>query len=102
MLSEEVLLTKATGSANSKDFQIYGVPVTIRVYPKANLASETGLLKQKNPDDTYDDVYDLNGTVIALGATMPQVSISGAGEYRVEFSARTSAIGVTILTNKRN
>lgn len=102
MASEEVLLTKATGSANSNDFSVYGVPVTVRVYPKANLASETGLLKQKNPDGTYDDVYDLLGTVIALGASMPQVSILGAGTYRIEFSARTSAIGVTILNNTRN
>ena len=102
MASEAVLLAKATGAANSEDFQVIGVPITIRVYPKANLAAETGLLKQKNPDGTYDDVYDLLGTVIALGASMPQVSVTGAGTFRVEFSARTSAIGVSIMNNVRN
>ena len=102
MASEEVLLAKATGAANSKDFDVIGVPVTVRVYPKANLAAETGVLVQKNPDGTYDDVYDMSNTQIALGATMPQVSVHGAGTYRVEFAARTSAIGVSIMNNVRN
>jgi hypothetical protein len=91
-----VILAKATGAGNSIDFTVSAFPMTVRVYPKANLATEVGYLKQKNPDGTYDDVYDLSGTVIALGATMPQVYIVGPGTYRVEFAARTSAIGADV------
>jgi hypothetical protein len=101
MSEPSIVLAKATGAGNSVDFTVSGLPVNVRAYPKANLAAEVGYLKQKNPDDTYDDVYDLNGTVIALGATMPQVMIVGAGTYRVEFAARTSAIGVDILSGSK-
>lgn len=91
------VLAKGTGAANSSDITVSAFDTTVRVYPKANLAAEVGYLKQKNPDGTYDDVYDLAGTVIALGAAMPQVMIEGAGVYRVEFAARTSAIGVDVI-----
>jgi len=91
-----IILAKATGAANSSDFTVSAFDTTVRVYPKANLAAEVGYLKQKNPDGTYDDVYDINNNVIALGATLPQVNVEGAGVYRVEFAARTAAIGVDV------
>jgi len=91
-----IILAKATGAANSSDFTVSAFDTTVSVYPKANLASEVGNLKQKNPDGTYDDVYDINNNLIALGATLPSVNVEGAGVYRVEFAARTSAIGVFV------
>ena len=90
------VLAKATGAGNSDDFNVSDKPLHVKAYPVANMAAETGLLKQKNPDGTYDVVYDLAGTQAALGATLPSLLVEGAGTYRVEYAARTSAVGVTI------
>ena len=96
MSEATIVLAKATGAANSSDFDVSNVPLTVHAYPVANMAAETGLVKKKNPDGTYDAVYDMGGTQAALGATLPQIMLDGAGTYRVEYAARTAAVGVTI------
>ena len=92
-MTETVVLAKATGAGNSADFIVNRTPVTVSAYPEANFGSDTGELARKNPDGTYDDVF-ANGAVVACSATNPQFIVYGAGTYRIEFSARTAAIGV--------
>lgn len=91
-----VLLVAATGAANSDDFAVDRVPITVSIYPEANFAAETGDLAKKNPDGTYDDQYTKAGDQIRLSATLPSFVVSGGGTFRIEFSARTAAIGVSI------
>jgi hypothetical protein len=89
-----VILAKATGAGNSADFIVRpGVPVSIAAYPEANLGADTGALVLKNPDGTYDAVY-LDGSAVELSATRPQMIVDMLGTFRIEFSARTAAIGV--------
>ncbi len=92
------ILAKATGVADSDDFNVLaGQPVTISIYPEANFAAEVGKLVKKNLDGTYDQVYTFETTprAIELGATRAHATISGMGTYRLEFAARTAAIGAT-------
>jgi len=89
-----VILAKATGADNSSDIKMGKRPVTVSIYPEANFAAETGDLAKKNEDGTYDDQYLTDGTQIRLSATLPSFTITGGGIYRIEFAARTSAIGV--------
>ncbi|MBT8439841.1 MAG: hypothetical protein KJO91_08950 [Gammaproteobacteria bacterium] len=100
MADPTVVLAKATGAGNSAEFTVSNVPLHVKAYPVANMAAETGVLKEKNPDGTFDAVYLTDGTAIALGATLPSVLLNGGGPYRVEYAARTSAVGVTIQENK--
>ena len=86
------ILAKATGAANSSEFEVDARPVTVGMYPEANFAAETAQLQIKNPDGTWDDVYDDNGLIL-LGATRPQETVWGGGTFRLEFIARTSAMG---------
>ena len=89
-------LAAATGAANSSPIQVHNVPITVSVFPEANLASETGDLAKLNSQGTYDDVYK-DGSQVQLSATNPQVTIYGGGTYRVECAARTSAWGVDMI-----
>ena len=93
-MTQTVILAKATGAGNSNEFTVINTPVVIAAYPEANYGSDTGELALKNPDGTYDDVF-ANGAVVALSATNPAFIVYGAGTYRIEFSARAAAIGVT-------
>lgn len=94
------ILTKATGAGNSDDFTVDQFPLTVVIYPEANFGSDEGDLKILNPDGTYDDVYDDNGQVV-LSASRPQAKVVGAGTYRLEFSARTAAIGAYTVAGPR-
>ncbi len=96
MSARRVILAKATGAGDSIDFDVTTVPITLSIYPKANFAAETGNLVIKNEDGTYDDVYK-DGTQVQLGATKPAITIVGGGTFRIEFAARTSAIGAAII-----
>lgn len=87
-----IILAPGTGAANSDDFDVRNVPKVVSVYPEANLAAETGILKRKNTDGTYSTVQK-DGTDVALGDTAQQYVIYGSGTYRLEFAARTAAIG---------
>ncbi len=90
------ILAKATGAGNSDDFDVtQGAPATLSAYPSANLGSDTGALVKKNPDNTYDPVPDTGGVAITLRAAHPFVVVHGMGRYRIEYSARAAAIGVT-------
>lgn len=96
----EVILAKATGAGNSSDIVVDKYPLTVIIYPEANFGADTADLKIQNPDGTYDDVYDDNGQVI-LSASRPQAKIVGAGVYRLEFAARTAAIGAYTVAGPR-
>jgi len=91
-MTQQVLLEKGTGAANSNGFLVDSRAVTIGIYPEANLGAEVAQLQIKNPDGTWDDVYDENGAV-QLGAARIQETIWGGGTFRLEFAARTLAIG---------
>ncbi len=91
-----IILVKATGIANSDEFVVRkGWPQTIQAYPAANLGAEVGNLVFKNPDGTYDPVTDELGAAIQFTATALQHIVDGLGTYRVEWAARTLAIGMT-------
>ena len=94
------VLAKATGAGNSDEFTVSDKPLTVKAYPVANMAAETGKLVEKNPDGTYDAVYTVDGTEVALGATLPSFIVDGGGPFRVEYAARTAAVGVTIQENE--
>jgi len=91
-----VVLAKGTGAANSADFNVGDKPLHVLAYPVANMASEVGNLVEKNPDGTYQAVYNSGGTLVALGATWPSYTLTSGRTFRVEWAARTSAIGVVI------
>lgn len=92
MSQQTEILAKATGAANSNSVEVHHRPITVGIYPEANLGAEVATLQIENPDGTWDDVYDENG-VIQLGATRIQETIWGGGTFRLEFAARTLAIG---------
>ena len=93
MSARQVILAKATGSGDSDPFDVITMPITVTIYPKANYGSDTGNLVIKNEDGTWDDVYK-DAVQVKLSSTNPQLTVTGGGTYRIEFSARTSAIGV--------
>jgi len=95
------LLDKGTGAANSDPIDIDSLPVTLKAYPVSNMAAEVGAVVEKNPDGTWDPMFDLLGTEIKLGATLPSVVVEGITTVRVEYSARTSAVGVTAKVGSR-
>jgi len=87
------ILVKGTGAANSDEFTVsVGNPQTVSIYPEANFGADIGILMKKNADETFDQVF-LDGAVVEIGATNPQVLVVGLGVYRLEFAARTAAIG---------
>ncbi len=91
-----IILAKATGPGETADFVVSkGWPQTITIYPAANVGSDVGLLKIKNPDGTYDPVYDDSGIAIQFTATALNRIVDGLGTYHVIFATRASAIGVT-------
>ena len=92
MSQTQNILIKATGAGNSSDVTVHKIPITVSIFPKANFGADTGNLTMKNTDGTYDDVYR-DGTQVQLTATNPQYIIYGGGVFRIEFSARTAAIG---------
>jgi hypothetical protein len=102
MSNEIIILAKAVGAGNTADFKPSpNAPVTISVYPEANLGTDVGYLVKKNPDGTYDSTYHDNGAVISISALRPHIIVSASGTFRVEFAARTAAIGVTKLQYNR-
>ncbi len=91
-----IILVKATGAGDSDDFVVSkGWPQTITIYPVANVGVDVGNLVLKNPDGTYDPVYDDAGVAIQFTATALSRIVDGLGTYRVEFADRTAAIGAT-------
>lgn len=102
MSNDIVILAKATGAGNSDDVDVYpGAPATLSIFPEANFGSDVGALMKKNPDGTYDQVYDDALAAIELKATKPHIIVDASGTFRIEFSARTAAIGVTKLQYQR-
>ena len=89
------ILAKATGAGNTSDFEVSREPVTVAIYPEANIGTDTAILHKKNPDGTYDSVYK-DGAEVELSASEPAVVIYGGGVYRLEFTGRTAAIGAYI------
>ncbi len=97
-----IILTKATGADESDDFEVTPqIPVTIAAYPEANLGADVGILKLKNPDDTYDTQKYKDGTIISVGASTPAIIVNGLGVFRIEYADRASAIGVTKKIHRR-
>jgi hypothetical protein len=94
-MTQVTILPKATGAANSDGFLVDSRALTVGIYPEANLGAEVATLQIQNPDGTWDDVYDENG-VVQLGATRIQETIWGGGTFRLEFAARTLAIGAYV------
>ena len=89
-----IVLVKATGAGNSDDFTVSDKPLHVLAYPVADMASEVGNVVEKTPDGTYQAVYDSGGTLVALGATNPSHTLTSGRTFRVEWAARTAAIGV--------
>ena len=79
----------------------HATPVTVYVYPVASLtASEYADLQRKDPDGTWQDVYDSgfkgSGGQVRLDTTCTGVVVNGYGEYRIMKELSTSAIGVGV------
>lgn len=92
-ISNSTIMAPGTGAMNSQDFEVYGEPVTVSLYPQASLlAAEHFNLMIKAPDNTYVKVVDSGGAV-QLNGTRPQVLVNGHGTYRLEAAARTSSTG---------
>jgi len=88
------ILASGTGAGTSNEFTVGSEPRTVAAF--GTLGSDTGDLEMQASDGTtWTAVYDTNGQV-QLSATRPQVMIEGPGVYRVDFSARASAIGVDV------
>lgn len=92
-----IIETPATGSGNSQDFVVDSTSINVCVYPQSALVddSEFANLTIKDPAGTYVEVHDSAGQVQLHGAN-PQVTIVAPGVYRLEWSARTAAIGAFI------
>lgn len=94
-MTDKVIYAKATAAGQSTAFYVEpGKPVTVYIYPSANLAAdEYGDLQRKNPDGTWDDVFDSAGQV-RLSSARTCITIEGEGEYRIDKDLSTAAFGV--------
>lgn len=82
-----------TSAANSTDITVTSAaPVNVGLYTAAGGALPGGVrapLARKNPSGTYDK------TGLELTSQVPNLTITGAGVYRVEKPATTVAVGVS-------
>lgn len=97
-LTDITIAAKATGTGQSSTFDVQRHPVTVQIYPGANLSGATADLQRLDPDGTYVDVYDENGKV-TLSDTRPQEVVYGTGTFRLNFTARASAVGASYSTS---
>lgn len=99
---DKTILAKTSSAGNSSAFHVkVGRPATVYLYPEADLTvSENANLQRKDPDGTWQDVYDHSfkgsGGKVVLNTTVTGILVEGEGEYRIELENPTNAIGVAV------
>lgn len=91
--TEQTIESATTGTGQSDSFEVLNRPVTVQVF--GTLASSTADLQRQASDDSWVDVYDDNGKV-TLSDTRPQETVWGGGRYRLNWTARPSAVGASV------
>ena len=100
--TEHIILAKTLSAGNSSQFVVKtNNPKTVYLFPVADLtAGENANLQRKDPDGTWQDVYDHSfkgaGGQVILDSTVTGVTVVGEGVYRIELENPTNSIGVAV------
>ena len=101
--TDSVIRAPVNTAGQSDVFEVFETPVTIYLYPVADLvAGEHADLQRDTPAGTYQDVYDPfyqgSGAQVRLNTTATEFTILAPGKYRLDFDNPTNAIGAAKLT----
>lgn len=95
------ILAPATGGANSVDFMVDNLPLTLQLSgASAVLAgAETVTLQRKDSTGTYRNVHDPVAGLAQLTAGMDSMRIVSSGTYRAVLTATAAATGLEVIAS---